>query len=60
MFWTNSTSRLVNLSRRKLLATAPVYALSMTVRSSSAAGEETKTSNKLSAEDRSDDFRRDQ
>ncbi len=42
MFWTNSTSRLVNLSRRKVLATAPLYALSMTVRSSSAAGEETK------------------
>jgi non-heme chloroperoxidase len=41
MFWTNSTSRVVNLSRRKLLATAPVYALSMTARSSSAAGEET-------------------
>jgi non-heme chloroperoxidase len=42
MFWTNSTSRLVNTSRRKVLATALMYGASMTVRSSSAAGEETK------------------
>jgi non-heme chloroperoxidase len=42
MAWTNSISRLANTSRRKVLATALMYGASMTVRSSSAAGEETK------------------
>jgi non-heme chloroperoxidase len=45
MAWTNSISGLPNTSRRKILATALMYAASMTVRSSSAAGEETKLTN---------------
>jgi non-heme chloroperoxidase len=44
MVWTNSVNRLANTSRRKVLATALMYAVSMTVRSSSAAGEEAKPS----------------
>jgi non-heme chloroperoxidase len=42
MFRTEATSKLVNTSRRRVLATALMYAASMTVRSSSAAGEETR------------------
>jgi non-heme chloroperoxidase len=41
---TNSVNRFANTSRRKVLATALMYAASMTVRSSSAAGEEAKPS----------------
>src|SRR6187200_2694370 len=42
MVRTNSICRLATTSRRKVLATALMYAVSMTVRSSSAAGDETK------------------
>ena len=41
MTWKSSMSRLARLSRRKLLATTLLYAASMTVRSSAAAGKET-------------------
>ncbi|MET4279778.1 non-heme chloroperoxidase [Bradyrhizobium sp. F1.2.2] len=41
MTWNSSISRLADLSRRKLLATTLLYAASMTVRSSAAAGTET-------------------
>ncbi len=41
MTWKSSISRLARLSRRKLLATTLLYAASMTVRSSAAAGKET-------------------
>lgn len=44
MAWNNSVSRLANTSRRKVLATALTYAISLTVRSTSAAGKETKVS----------------
>lgn len=41
MTWNSSISRLADLSRRKLLATTLLYAASMIVRSSAAAGTET-------------------
>jgi non-heme chloroperoxidase len=41
MTWNSSISRIANSSRRKLLATTLLYAASMTVRSSAAAGKET-------------------
>ncbi len=44
MAWISSVNRLANTSRRKILATTLMYAASMTVRSTSAAGEETKAS----------------
>jgi len=44
MAWNNSVSRLANTSRRKILATTLMYAFSLTVRSSSAAGKETTAS----------------
>jgi non-heme chloroperoxidase len=40
MIWNNPVNRLATTSRRKVLASALVYATSLTVRSSSAAGEE--------------------
>jgi non-heme chloroperoxidase len=47
MAWTNSISRFANTSRRNVLATALMYAASMTVRSSSAAGEEANSRSTL-------------
>lgn len=44
MAWITSVNRLANTSRRKILATTLMYTASMTVRSTSAAGEETKAS----------------
>jgi len=44
MAWNNSVSRLANASRRKVLATTLMYATSLTVRSTSAAGKETRIS----------------
>ncbi len=43
MVWTTPINRLANTSRRKVLITALMYAVSVNIRSSSAAGEETKT-----------------
>jgi non-heme chloroperoxidase len=47
MAWNNSVSGLANTSRRKVLATTLLYAISLTVRSTSAAGKETKVSHLL-------------
>lgn len=44
MAWNNSVSRLANASRRKVLATTLMYATSLTVRSTSAAGKDTRNS----------------
>ena len=44
MTWNNSVSRRVNTSRRKVLATALMYAISVSLRSTSVAGKETKVS----------------
>jgi non-heme chloroperoxidase len=43
MVWTNSINRLANTSRRKILLAALTSAVSINIRSSSAAGEEPKT-----------------
>jgi len=40
----NSLNRLANISRRKVLATTMMYAISLTVRSTSATGKETEVS----------------
>jgi non-heme chloroperoxidase len=42
MAWNNSVSRLANTSRRKVLGAALMYAISLTIRSPSAAGKETE------------------
>src|SRR5438094_414053 len=44
MAWNNSVSQLATTSRRKVLASALIYATSLTVRSSSATGKETEIS----------------
>ena len=44
MAWNNSVSRLATTSRRKVLASALIYATSLTVRSSSATGKEKDSS----------------
>jgi hypothetical protein len=44
MVWNTAVSQLANTSRRKLLATVLMYAASLTVRPTSVAGDETKTS----------------
>jgi non-heme chloroperoxidase len=47
MDWNNSVNRLANASRRKVLASTLIYAFSLTIRSSSAAGRETASSTNL-------------